>query len=216
MAVLEEAVSAFLGTMSQQLPLVLSQVIAAAITILVGLVAGKIVGRIVREIVVRSKIDDWISAEDHISIKVSRVLDLVARWIIYFVFLKQAAIFLGIAAVGEFVNSIINVIPSLVEAALLIIVGYAIAVYLKDKVISSKSVYSDLMGKLIFFLIIYLSIALALPFVGIDPTLINNILLVAVGSVGLGLAIALGWGLKDVIRDAAKDYAKKFRISRRK
>ncbi len=216
MALLEEAVSAFLGSISQQLPLVLSQVIAAAITILVGLVAGKIIGRIVREIVVRSKIDEWISAEDHISVKVSHILDLVVRWIIYFVFLRQAAIFLGIAAVGEFVNSIINVIPSLVEAALLIIVGYAIAIYLKDKVISSKSVYSDLMGKLIFFLIIYLSIALALPFVGIDPTLINNILLVAVGSVGLGLAIALGWGLKDVVRDAAKDYAKKFRGRKRK
>ena len=72
------------------------------------------------------------------------------------------------------------------------------------------------MGKVIFFLIIYLSIALALPFVGINPTLINNILLVAIGSVGLGIAIALGWGLKDVVREAAQDYAKKFRGKKRK
>lgn len=213
---LEEAVSAFLSGLTQQLPVVLSQIIAAAITILVGVLAGKIIGRIVREIVIRSKVDDWISAEDHISVKVSGVLDLVTRWIIYFVFLKQAAIFLGVAAVTEFINTIINVIPSLVEASLIAIVGYAVAVYMKERLISSKSVYGDLMGKVIFFLIIYLSIALALPFVGINPTLINNILLVAIGSVGLGVAIALGWGLKDVVREAAQDYAKKFRGKKRK
>ncbi len=216
MAALEEAISTFVGGLTQQLPVVLSQVIAATITILVGLVIGKIVGRIAREIVVRSKIDEWISSEDHVKFKISNILDLVTRWIIYLVFLRQSAIFLGVAAVSEFVNSIINVIPSLVEASLIIIVGYTIAIYLKDRIISSKSVYSDLMGKIIFFLIIYLSIALALPFVGIDPSLINNILLVIVGSVGLGLAIALGWGLKDVVRDAAQDYAKKFRGRKRK
>ncbi len=213
---LEEAISAFVNSLSQQLPIVLSQVIAAAITVLAGLVVGKIVGRIIREVVVRSKIDEWISSEDHVKFKVSHVLDVVSRWVIYFVFLRQAAIFLGIAAVSEFINSIIGVIPNLVEAALLIIVGYAIAVYLKDRIISSKSVYSDLMGKVIFFLIIYLSIALALPFVGIDASLINNILLVVVGSVGLGVAVALGWGLKDVVREAAQNYAKKFRSRRRK
>ena len=180
---LEEAISTFVGGLTQQLPIVLSQIIAAAITILVGLLVGKIIGRIAREVVVRSKVDDWISAEDHIAIKVSSVLDLVTRWIIYFVFLKQAAIFLGVAAVSDFINTIINVIPSLVDASLIAIIGYAIAVYMKEKLINSKSVYGDIMGKVIFFLVVYLSIALALPFVGIDPTLINNILLVAIGSI---------------------------------
>ena len=213
---IEEAISTFVNGLTQQLPVVLSQVIAAAITILVGLIIGKVVGRIAREIVVRSKIDDWISAEDHIAVKVSHVLDLVTRWIIYFVFLRQAAIFLGVAAVSEFINTIITVIPSLLEAALITIVGYAIAVYMKERLISSKTFYGDMMGKIIFFFIIYLSIALALPFVGIDPTLINNILLVAVGSIGLGIAIALGWGLKDVVRGAARGYAKKFRSAGRK
>jgi len=216
MAGIEEAVSIFVSSISQQLPLVLSQVIAAAITILVGLVIGKIAGRIAREIIVRSKIDEWISAEDHIAVKVSHVLDLVTRWIIYFVFLKQAAIFLGVAAVSEFINTIINVIPSMLEASLIIIVGYAIAVYMKDRLISSKNIYGNLVGSLIFFLILYLSVALALPFVGIDPTLINNILLVAVGSVGLGIAIALGWGLKDVVRESARGYMKKFNIRKKR
>jgi hypothetical protein len=64
--------------------------------------------------------------------------------------------------------------------------------------------YSDIVAKILFFLILYISIAMALPLVGIDPTLVNNILLVIIGSVGLGLAIAIGLGLKDTIARMAK------------
>jgi hypothetical protein len=66
----------------------------------------------------------------------------------------------------------------------------------------------------IFFLVLYVSIALALPFVGIDPTLINWILIVIVASLGVGLAIAIGLGLKDVIADVARGYSRKFKKRR--
>ncbi|HLE07866.1 MAG TPA: hypothetical protein VI933_04600 [archaeon] len=216
MTAIEDAVSSFAGSLTQQIPVILTQIIAATITVLLGLVIGKVIGRVAREIVIRSRIDEWISSEDHVKFRISSILDLVVRWTIYFVFLKQAAIFLGVAAITEFINNMINVIPSLLEGSLIIIIGYAIAVYLKDKIISSKTVYSDLTGKIIFFFVVYISIALALPFVGINPTLINNILLVIAGSVGLGLAIALGWGLKDVVRDVAHQYVKKFIRSRKR
>jgi len=64
--------------------------------------------------------------------------------------------------------------------------------------------YSGLIGSGIFFLTIYIAIALALPLLGIDPTLINNLLLVIVGSFGIGIALAIGFGLKDVVARWAK------------
>jgi len=83
--------------------------------------------------------------------------------------------------------------------------------YIKDKVVHSKTFYGELIGNLIFFIIIYVSVALALPFVGIDPTLINWILIVIVASLGAGLAIAIGLGLKEVVAESARGYAKKFK-----
>ncbi len=206
----EDVFSTLYTTFITGLPGVLYSIISAAITLLIGLIIGRIIGRIVREIIIRSKVDEWISEEDKLAFKFSHVADLIARWIIYLVFIKQSAIFLGVLAITTFVDSIISIIPSLVEGALVIIVGYTVALYLKDKIISSKTFYSDLVGKIVFFLIIYSSIALALPFVGIDPSLINNMLLVIIGSVGLGLAIAMGLGLKDVIAESARNYSKKF------
>jgi hypothetical protein len=52
-------------------------------------------------------------------------------------------------------------------------------------------------------------VALALPFVKIDPTLINWLLIVVMASIGFGLALAIGLGLKDVVAESAKVYARR-------
>ncbi|NOR85947.1 hypothetical protein GQ473_07600, partial [archaeon] len=47
--------------------------------------------------------------------------------------------------------------------------------------------------------------------VAIDTMLINTILLVLMGSIGLGLAIAIGWGLKDSVNELAIEQVKKYK-----
>jgi uncharacterized membrane protein YoaK (UPF0700 family) len=105
-------------------------------------------------------------------------------------------------------DSILAFIPGLTKAIIVVIVGYALAEYVRRQVEASVITYSETVAKVLFFLILYIGIAMALPLVGIDPTLVNNILLIIVGSVGLGMAIAVGLGLKDTITRMAK---KKFR-----
>ena len=75
-----------------------------------------------------------------------------------------------------------------------------------------KEIYASLVSKVLFFFIIYVAIALALPILGIPATLVNNILLVIIGSVGIGIAIALGLGLKDAVAIISKKYANKISV----
>lgn len=189
-------------------------ILAAIIILLIGLIVGKVVGRVVKEILIRARVDEWVAGEGKLTFKFSNIFDIIARWIIYLVFIQQAAISLGVEAISSFINSIIGILPGLIEAAIIVIIGYTLAIYIKDKIVSSRTMYSDIIGKVVFFLLIYLSIALALPFVNIDPTLINSILLVIIGGVSLGMAIAIGFGLKGIVEDAAKDYVKKFKTRR--
>jgi len=185
-------------------------VLAAAITLIIGFIVGKLLGKVVKEVLVRSNVDSYISETEHMSIKVSTIGSLLVRWIIYLVFIQQAAVFLGVSTITEFIGFVITYISQVVFAATTIIIGYAIAIYLKDKVITAKTVYSDIMGKAVFFLVIYLSIALGLKFITVlNTTIIDYLLLIIVASVGLGMAIALGLGLKDVVSAAAKEYLKK-------
>ncbi len=211
MATVEAALTALWTSVLTSLP----NVVLAVITLVVGFILGRLGGRIVREVLERADVDKYVSKHEHMNIDITGMAALVAKWVIYLAFIKQATLFLGIAAITDLFNSILLFVPGVVEAVVVILVGYALALYLKEQVITSKSIYSDVVGKTVFFLIVYLSIALALPFVGVNPTVVNNVLLVIMGSVGLGFAIAIGFGLRDVVAAAAKDYTKKFRGRRR-
>lgn len=183
----------------------------AAVALVVGFIIGKVAGWIIKQFLVRVKLDQYVFEKEKFKIKLSDVFSTLGRWVIYLVFIQVAASILGIASVITLVNSAITFLTGAIEASVIIIVGYSLAYYIKDKVIHSKTFYGDLVGNLIFFLTLYVSVALALPFVGIDATLINWILIVIVASLGVGLAIAVGLGLKDVVSDVAKGYSRKFK-----
>ena len=76
----------------------------------------------------------------------------------------------------------------------------------REQIKGSEGVYSDLIGRVINFFTVYVAIALALPFLGINPSLVNNILLIIIGSVGFGLGLAIGLGLKDIVAKEADKY----------
>ncbi len=189
----------------------LPALITAIVWLIIGFIIGKIAGYIVKEILVRIKLDQYIVEKEKFRMKFSDVFSTIAKWVFYLIFIQIAAESLGIATLMELVKNAITFLVGAIEAAVIIIIGYSLASYIKDKVIHTKTLYGDITGKIIYFLIIYVAIALALPFVGIDPTLINWILVIIVASLGLGMAIAIGLGLKEFVAQAAKDYAKKFK-----
>ena len=188
--------------------------IYAVVWLIVGFIIGQVVYKVAKEILVRVKIDDYVAEKERLKIKLSDAFSMISKWVIYLIFIQVAAESLQVATLIAVTNSTINFLFGAVAATILIIVGYSFAVYVKDKVLSSKTLYGDLVGQVIFFLILYVSIALALPFLRIDTTIINWILLAIVGSIGVGLAIALGFGLRDVVADLAKDYVRKARVKK--
>ncbi len=183
--------------------------VGALILLAIGWVVGTIVGRITREILRRLKVDEYITRSRRPFFRVSDIFKVIVEWSIYLAFMQAAVGVLGIEPLESFFEGILAFIPGLIKAIITIIVGYAIANYVSSKIKESKVSYSDLLGNALFFLIVYVSVALALPSIGIDPFIVNAILLVILGTVGIGLAIAIGLGLKDVVAKAAKKYFKK-------
>ncbi len=183
--------------------------VGALILLAIGWVVGTIVGRITREILRRLKVDEYITRSRRPFFRVSDIFKVIVEWSIYLAFIQAAVGVLGIGPLESFFEGILAFIPGLIKAIITIIVGYAIANYVSSKIKESKVSYSDLLGSTLFFLIVYVSVALALPSIGIDPFIVNAILLVILGTVGIGLAIAIGLGLKDVVAKAAKKYFRK-------
>lgn len=185
--------------------------IAVAIVLLViGWILGWVVTKVVRKILDWVKIDNYVSHNGKSHFKLSKILPIVFAWFIYLAFIQAAVEALGITALVTVVGTVLAFIPGLIGAILVIVAGYAIGEYVRRHVADSKVAYSDVIAKGLFFLILYISVATALPLINIDATLINNILLVIIGSAGAGMAIAIGLGMKDEVAKWAKKHERDF------
>ena len=180
----------------------------ALLALLIGFLAGRFGGWLVKQFLVKIKLDQFIFEKDKFRMKLSDMFSVITRWIIYLISILYASSKLGVPEITMLVGEAIKFLTGAVEAAIIIIVGYSLAMYIKERVMHSKSFYSNVIGNIIFFLVIYVSISIALSLIGIKTDLINWILIVIVASFGIGMAIALGLGLKDVVRDIAKYYTR--------
>ena len=204
----------YVGTLTEPLQAFLNMtiaffpnLIASVILVAIGWIIGAIVGRMTKEVLIRFKVDHYISKRTPM-FKLSDIFPIIFEWTVYLVFIQASVQILGVIALVDFVDMIISFIPGLVEAVIIVILGYIFAEYVKKEFEKTKVAYSEFMSRVIFWLITYISIALALPLIGIDATIIKSLLLIVIGSFGVGLAIAIGLGLKDVIRDIAKKKSK--------
>ncbi len=204
-----ETFAGLAATLSAQAIQFIPHLIGAAIILVVGLVAGKFVAHVIREIMVAVKADAYVKHKKAGIAKPTKITSTVFKWWIYLIFIQSSVEYLGVPALSFYLSEILGFIPSLIVAAAIILVGYVIADYFQDHIEASKAAHSSLVAKVVFVFTLYLAVAMALEQVRIVPTLVNSILLIIVGSLGVGGAIAIGLGLKDAINVEAMKYVKK-------
>lgn len=187
---------------------------AAIILLVIGLVVGKIVGRVVRDVLDKVRLDYYVTETEKPAVSLSSIFAVIARWWVYLGFITVATSteILGIPSLSLWVSEINAFIPRVVGAASILVAGYVLAEYIKHHMKLLNRLWATLTAKALFFIVMYVAVALALPILGISPTLVNNILIVVVASVGLGMALALGLGLKDTVADLSKRWAKKVKV----
>ncbi len=192
----------------------LPNLISAVILLVIGLVVGKIVSRVVKEVLIRVKLDYYVSESKKPVYSLADIFSLVTRWWIYLAFITAALSreVLGITYLATWVAEINAFIPRIIGASVILVVAFVLAEYIKSHIKKTNSLWGAVVGKVLFFFVMYVAIALALPILGVSSTLVNNILLVIIGSVGLGVAIALGLGLKDSVNDVSKKYVRKLKV----
>lgn len=188
--------------------------VAAIIVLVIGLVVGKIVGRVVKDVLDKVRLDYYVSETEKPAIQLSSIFGVIGRWWVYLAFITLATSerILNLPVLALWIAEINAFIPRVVGAASILIAGYVLAEYIKHHLKLLNRLWATLTAKALFFLVMYVAVALALPLLGLSATLVNNILLVVIASIGLGLAIALGLGLKDTVSDLSKRWAKKVKV----
>ncbi|MCD6245240.1 MAG: hypothetical protein J7J65_08470 [Candidatus Korarchaeota archaeon] len=195
--------------------------LAAAIVVLViGWAAGRAFGKAVAYVLDKIGVDDILrstsvgkSIEERTHVKLTTIFDVIARWFVYLIAISTASDILGVAALTQIIRNILAYLPYLAAGIAIIIVGLVAGDFLGDIIIDVGKKqgieWADVIGNLFKVFIYLVALLIGLRQMMIDVTLLEVIIQyfaigVAVGG-AVGLGIALGWGLKDIVKKYAEE-----------
>lgn len=194
--------------------------IAEGIAILiVGWVIAKIISRFVGKIVEVIRLDNLLASAGikaffqraGIKLNIDRIFEEIVRWFILIAFFISAANAFGLPQVNGFLSSVLNYIPNVIIAAIIMILGILIANFLSDlahgTTQATKAGKPHLVSAIVRYAVIIFTAIIALDQLQVGATLLKSFF------DNLGLAIAAAFGLAFGLggKDAAADIIQKMR-----
>ncbi len=143
-------------------------------------------------------------------IKLSEIIAKVLYYYILLMFITAATETLGVTAITEMVSSLVNFIPKLIVAAIMLQVGVLLADALRGAVLSVCQSFKIASGRLlsmivfVFFLII--TIISALGQAGINTELLESSFNLIIGGVIFAFAIGYGIASRDVMSNILSSF----------
>ena len=112
---------------------------------------------------------------------------------------------LEVAATQNFIAQFFNYLPHLFVAVLILVVGYLIAVFLGQAAliaaVNAQMESAKLLSRSVRWFLIILSLTMALYHLGIAEKVIVAAFSITFGGIVLALAIAFGWGGRELAKD---------------
>jgi hypothetical protein len=187
----------------------------ALVGALVILVLGWVVARVLKAVLIRllvavrfekfsdrSGISKFLSRGD-IKHSLADILGTVFFWIIFLFFIYIATDVLHLALIRDLINRIMSFIPNLIAAILIIILGVLLSSFFKGLVKVTASSYAlthrELLGRIVQYLIIFFTVSISLEQLGVATQILVNSVLIVIGAMAFGLALAFGLGSKDLV-----------------
>ncbi|MDD5454092.1 MAG: hypothetical protein PHW62_01135 [Candidatus Ratteibacteria bacterium] len=138
-----------------------------------------------------------------IDISLSELVGVICYWIALLVTFIVALNAAGLTTAAELLNQIVLFIPNIIAAIFILVAGMLVAVVLKTIVKTASSnagiAQAKLLSKITEVVVVVFAIAMALEQLQIGATVINTLITIVLGAIGLGFALALGLGCKDIV-----------------
>lgn len=183
----------------------LPKVIMAIIILLLGLFVAKMISKIIRKALEKINIDAIgeklneidIVEKSNVKIKISAILSKVVYYLLILIFLIIAADILDMQAVSELVLSISTLIPKVIVAGVILIIGTLVADGVKgiaESTLGSLGIPSARMiASFIFYFLFITFIITALRQTDINTDFLEQNISLLIG--GIVLAFAIGYGM---------------------
>lgn len=135
----------------------------------------------------------------------SRLFARFVYWIVLLVFVLAAAESLGLSGVVETLDGFVGYLPSVLAAALILLLGGLIARVVGDTVgalaTQAGVAAGPTLGQTVRYALLVVVVILTLEQLGLETTLLTTLATALIGATALALALAFGFGSRDVARN---------------
>jgi len=183
--------------------------ILAIVVFVLGLFVASMVGRVVEKVFESVKLDSFLSKigltpyfeRAGMQLKSARFLGRLVYWFVVVVFLVAVSDSLRLFTLSDFLRELLNYIPSVVVAALMLLATVVLANFAKKVVIASvsgaKLHAAKFLGAVVWWAIMVFGIISALPRLGIDLMILNALVTGLIAMIALAGGLAFGLGGKE-------------------
>lgn len=187
----------------------LPALVGAIVIFLIGLIVASLLERIVERIIYYLKIDSVLKKAEiepyferaNIRLNVGRFLGKLVYWFILIGFLLAASDVLKFTAFSDFLKEVLNFIPNVIIAVLIMLAAMVVANFLKQlvtaSVASAKLHHAKGLGVLTWWIVVVFGFLTALPQVGVNTSIIQTLVMGLIAMLALAGGLAFGLGGKD-------------------
>jgi hypothetical protein len=163
--------------------LVINMIYTVAL-IVIGFFLGWMVYVLLKRVLKRSGVEH-VRGYSFLNVIISAI-----KWGIYLLFLDLGIRQLGIPQFTSWISDVLLVMPALIGSLIIIAIGFAIAIYLKNSIEESRIEGWQVLSKLFFYFIIYVFMVFAFKtaLISLDSNIVNILLIVLSAIIVAGFA----------------------------
>lgn len=207
-----ESLQQILGGILEFLPKILAAVLVLFVGWIVAIVLGKFVGRVVRLLQLDRLLDsagvNKFFFRAGAPLKIDVVFSEIVKWFVLIVFFISTAKILNLGQITQFLNDVLNYIPRVIVAVVILILGVLVANFIAELVKGTTTAAhfsaSKAFASVARYVIIIFSFLAAFEQLDIAEAYLNSLFQALVYMLAGAAAIAFGLGGKEVAAELLK------------
>ena len=135
----------------------------------------------------------------------SELMGKIVFWLLFLTFLIPAAETLELEKVSETIDTLIQYLPNVLGAALIVVVGLVVAYFVRNVVWSAAEgvafQYSEALGKILYGVMVIIVAVLAVDQLQIETELLKRVIEIVLIAVAGAFAVGVGFGSQYLMRN---------------
>lgn len=220
----ETAAESFTTAFGQVIELA-PKVLAMLLILVVGYVIARLVGKAVAAISEKvglhkaAERGGLVQSMQQVGIErtVPQIIGAIVFWLLMFVFLMAGLNILGLETVSAAVGQVVDYIPNLLAATVMVVVGLMLASFLRGLVATGADrlgiTYAAQVATGTYYMLLLMIAIAAFKQLKIEFGPIDNLILIAFGAAAVAFGLAVGLGGRDVMAGILSGYYVRQRMS---